>query len=374
MSNDNTQAEGQEVEVNALDVEVDALMKNLDENEFTGTQYTDSEKEALGEIKAETVAKDPEDDEDLEPGAEVDVPVGPVVEFKVDGEEKSMTLEEIQKNHPEVLEDLKAGVSGAKKIAQKFTELDKEKKSFYDEKKEFAAEKRAIEEYIEQSRSRLENGNIEDSVKVLAELGGIPFYQYKAQLLQWALPQLVAQQDMTPEQIRIQELEAERAYEREQQESRTKRAEAEQTQSELIESINDVRETHKITDEEWDNALINASKQFKDLQVENVVSVVLEQRIDSQAQEVISEIEEFPKESTDTLRAIIANNPDFDKETIKEIVTKALEQSKAVNEQSSVEKEVAEKIGSKLKPTKSKKDEEDEELSRIDAMIKRNLG
>lgn len=369
-----------------MNAEVDSILDSLD-HQFQQTEYSDEEKEILAaedkmsedkklleDLSEEKEASDSAKEKVTEK-VEESTGKGPSVEFKVNGEIVNMTMDEIKEKHPEALESFKEHMSGQLSWSKKFKELDTERKSFYDEKKDFESEKRAIEDYIEQSRQRLEGGNIEDSVKVLSELGGIPFHQYKAQLLQWALPQLVAQQEMTPEQIRIQELEAERAYEREQQESRSKRAEAEQSKQELVARINEAREAHNITDEEWDTGLKEASKlkDLNELKIEDVVQVIQSTRVDNTALEVINEIDEFPKESTDTLKQIILNNPDFDKETIKDIVVKALESSKQNTESKKVEKEVVSKIGGKLKPTKKEQSEEEKQVSEVDHLINKYL-
>lgn len=387
MSNESQepQVENTEVSVEPSVDDIDAMLERQNVS-FTETEYSDSEKSLMEEVKDDLQAVEQKDDSeksedtslenetDVAPHIE-EVPTGPTVEFKADGEVRNLSLEDIQKTYPEVLDRLKEDLSGQVSWSKKFKELDTERKSFYNERQDFLSEKRSIEEYIEQSRAKLENGNIEDSVKVLAELGGLPFHQYRAQILQWALPQLVAQQEMTPEQLRIQELEAERAYEREQEESRSRRAEAEQSQKELVNRINEAREAHKITDEEWDKALVQASSQkdLNELGVDDVVSLALSTRIDTRVSEVVSEIEEFPKESVDTLKGIVAQNPDFDKETIKQIITQALEVAKSQEESKSVEKEVAEKIGKKLSPKKPKVSKKQKEQSSIDAMISKHL-
>lgn len=363
--------EPSEAEINS---EVDKLMSHLEEKEFTGSEYTEEEKKHLEPKDAKQASKEPEEDEEEVEGSVVDVPVGPIIEFKVKGEKREMSLEELQKEHPEVLEDLKSGVSSQVRAKELQSALDKEKKEFYNVKKEFLAEKESIEQYIKQTQEKLQHGDIETSIKVLAELGGVPFHQYRAQLLQYALPILVSQQEMTPEQIRIQELEEERAYRLEQEESRSQRAQAEKTRADLIASITEVREAHKIEDDEWDEALIQADQEFKDLQVEDVVSVVMRNRAHNKAQDVISQLDEFPKESVDALRDIAVQNPDFDKETLLEIAKEALAKISAQKQSESMEKEVVQKLGKKLKPAPKQEKEESEVLqSEVDALISKYL-
>lgn len=375
----NTEVEVTEIiEPTEAELAADQMLADLDDMPFSGTEYSDAEKELL-----ETKSEDPgdqedrqidEDESDDEEGSVVDTPVGPLVEFKVKGEKVEMSLAEMAEKHPDVLQRMKDDLSGQVNWDKKYTELDKERKAFYTEKQSYVKEKENIESYIQSVRERTSNGDLEGGIKVLAELNGAPFHQYKAQLLQWALPQLVAQQDMSDAQLELQRREDELRYKEEVAESRTKRAEAEQTHRELIARVNDVRETHNIKDEEWDNALKQSEGKFKDLQIEDVVGIVQQNRIDFKTSEVISEIEEFPKESLDTLKNIVANNPDFDKETVKEIVLSAMSKVKQQQQAESVENEVKSKLGKKLKPSKPIKTEEEVKMSEIDAILKRTLG
>lgn len=188
-----------------------------------------------------------------EPEAEVSDKSG-LIEVKTKDGVLELTLEQIQSEHPEVLQRLKNEVSGEKEIARRFSEFDQEKQAFM-------AEKTAIEGYVNEFAKATQDGNILGGLTYFAEFANIPPYLLKEQLIASLRPEIDKRSMMSQEEINNGRLKEENEYLVQKNESDQQKWQAEQTRAaqekaeqDFQNQVNSIRETHNVTDEEWEAA------------------------------------------------------------------------------------------------------------------------
>lgn len=270
-----------------------------------------------------------------------------VYKVTVNGKEEEVTLQ-----------DLKDGYSGQKEVQRRFSELDKERKEWQDEKS-------LVEGYIGDFRQRMESGNILSGLAYFAEFAGKPGYVVKEQLMAALEPEFRARMEMTPEELQNSLLKQENEFLSQRNESEThKRAEeqaklqAENAEKELQASISQFRETHKLSEEEWNQAFDTLDKEVpadQDITVEMVQKRALEVQADSNASNLVTELttdvedlinDDFKAE----LKSLILRMPELTNEQLSQIVKDSLQDA----EKKRLESSLKEKGAIKKKKTKEK--------------------
>jgi len=307
--------------------------KENQEDEKEEQPKADSEqkdKSEDAEESQEEVKDSPEGGE--EPKEEVEQSPS-ALEVKIDGEIQELTLEQIKEEHPEVLEDLKSGISGAKASAKRFSELDAEKKSFY-------AEKKQIENYVAKFAETTKDGNVLGGLTYFAEFANIPPYLLKEQLIASLRPEIDKRSQMSTDQINNMRLRDENEYLSKKNESDTQKWQEEQTkqaqqakQMELNSQINSIRETHKIDDEEWDNAYSELDKTLPpEVEViplkaieEHILSNRSEKALDQRLNTLVSPVsEQVNNDFVQELRQLMVNNPGLSDEAVNTVIKDSL--------------------------------------------------
>ena len=252
------------------------------------------------------------------------------------------------------LQDLKNAYSGKKEIDKRFTELDKERKEWQDEKSQ-------VEGYIAEFGNRVKDGNIMGGLAYFADFAGIPAYLLKEQLIAAITPEIQSRANMTQEEISNQLLKGENDFlqqrnesERERNTKEQARLQSQQAERDLKVEIESVRETHKIEEEDWNeafSALDETLPQDQNINVEMVKNVILEKRrldlIDTKADSFTKEYSDvLNDEFKTTLKGIMQDHPEFTDDDIKAIVKEAISKH--------TDKQVSDRLSKKIKKPNSK--------------------
>lgn len=320
------------------DWETEALKKI--EEARAGDEVVEEEKEAPKdeETDPETDKQQPNDSSEQAPkeGESKDSEEQPpenTIKVKTKEGLIDVTLDELREQHPEILQRIKNDISGEREIAKRFSELDVEKKAFNSEKEE-------IESYINKFAETTREGNILGGLTYFAEFAKIPPYLLKEQLMASLKPEYDKRAAMTQDEINNVRLREENEYLVKKNESDQKAREAEQTQlaaeyaaQELQDHINSIRETHQITDEEWEQAYDLVDKELPP-EVEEIPLTAIEDRVLNLRQENLNtqRLESLVKPIEDKVNArfvselkeLIQNNPQLTDQDLQIVVDDSL--------------------------------------------------
>lgn len=324
-STDVTEPTGDDSDMKSI---LDAAKEELQNDESGEDQEDEGVEEAPeeeGDAKEESTEEESQDETEA-------------FEVKVDGEVQKVTLQ-----------DLKNDYSGRKAVAQRFTELDKERKEFYNEKAQ-------VEGYIDNFSSKIKDGDALGAFSYLAEFSGTPPYLLKEQLIAAIRPEVERRYNLSEQQQQKELLSAELEHMKAQKESETKRQSQKQTLEELQNSINSVRETHGITEDTWNKAFAALDQEVpsdQEITIEQVQAKSIELKADDLSTNILSEFDEVPGDAKDALKNIILENPNFTEDDLKDIVKASLDQAKQ-NADEAKAKEMGKKLKGKVKPVKAK--------------------
>ena len=237
--------------------------------------------------------------------------------IKIDGEEQFVSLEELGNDY-----------SGQKALQRRFTELDRENKSF-------KSEVDTVNSYVNTFRQKAQSGDMEAAIKYLGELGGIPSYQIERQLMEQLAPKIQELSQMTPVELQAKYVQEENEYLKGSIESDRNQTQAQQAQAELQQEIADVRETHGIEDGEWEGALNFLREHEKAIRDANpdivmdanfVADYIRDERAYNNSVSAFEAAGVNPSESENLvgeLQRIAYENPDFTQEDLVELVNTA---------------------------------------------------
>lgn len=165
-------------------------------------------------------------------------------------------------NHKVSLEELKANYSGKVAYDKKFTEFDKERKSFQ-------AEKEKLLKPIEEFKKLLGEGKAGDALMRLVDMAGEDVYTFNKRLIEAVTPIVKARLEMSPEQLEVMEAKGELEHLKKKEQSALERSKVEQTQAEFDQRIAKLQETYSISDDDFRTAAVKfkerlvASGKFK---------------------------------------------------------------------------------------------------------------
>lgn len=324
---------------------------STDEN---GNEVIDHENEEVSdeiiEAKDEDSKDEPKTDEKVEEKAEesgdksdaIDISKlsdDQKIKVKVDGEEQEITLKEY-----------KNGISGQKAIQKRFNEVDNERKSLQ-------AEIDNINKYVAELGNTMKNVSMVEGLNKIAELNGIAPHQVEQALIKELLPRIQELQGMDEQQRELQYKQKELEYKEKQLESESNLSAQKQAQAELQSNISRAREAHAISDDEWNDAFKYLDKNLdpsEEITIDLVSQKVLFDRAGAKTQEVLKSFDNGKylqdQEINRTLHEIILDNPDFDDQDLKDILSSAYGES----QQKKVEEDLIEAKQSKEKKPEQK--------------------
>jgi len=337
--------------VDAADEAVSEEAVSTDEN---GNEVIDHENEEVSdeiiEAKDEDSKDEPKADEKVEEKAKesgdksdaIDISKlsdDQKIKVKVDGEEQEITLKEY-----------KNGISGQKAIQKRFNEVDNERKSLQ-------AEIDNINKYVADLGNTMKNVSMVEGLNKIAELNGIAPHQVEQALIKELLPRIQELQGMDEQQRELQYKQKELEYKEKQLESESNLSAQKQAQAELQSNISKAREAHAISDDEWNDAFKYLDKNLdpsEEITIDLVSQKVLFDRAGAKTQEVLKSFDDGKylqdQEINRTLHEIILDNPDFDDQDLKDILSSAYGES----QQKKVEEDLIEAKQSKEKKPEQK--------------------
>lgn len=361
------QVEDFDVDVDSWDdVEVPEDLEASSEEEVAEEEPDNSDIEEYMDEEDESDSVEEEEDSEAEdkeePSKEEEKPE-PEKE-----EEPKEELHEVTQNGEKLevtLQELKNGYSGTKEITKRLGELDKEKKEFY-------AEKSLVEAYIAGFAEKVKDGNILGGLGYFGEFAQLPSHLLKEQLITALLPEIEARSVMTPEELRNHKLRAENNYLAQKNESDTKLSTERQAKEaelsakkELDSTINGLKETHNITEQEWDLAFTELDKSLPpgdiitpEMVVDKATSVRAENQSTQKVQRVIRDYEnEINDEFVAELKKVALEYPTLSDDELKTVIEDSIKLHREQQLKASLEK----KAGKKQSPKSSKETQEEED-------------
>lgn len=338
----------------SVDAADEAVLEEAVSTDENGNEVIDHENEEVSdeiiEAKDEDSKDEPKADEKVEEKAEesgdksdaIDISKlsdDQKIKVKVDGEEQEITLKEY-----------KNGISGQKAIQKRFNEVDNERKSLQ-------AEIDNINKYVADLGNTMKNVSMVEGLNKIAELNGIAPHQVEQALIKELLPRIQELQGMDEQQRELQYKQKELEYKEKQLESESNLSAQKQAQAELQSNISKAREAHAISDDEWNDAFKYLDKNLdpsEEITIDLVSQKVLFDRAGAKTQEVLKSFDDGKylqdQEINRTLHEIILDNPDFDDQDLKDILSSAYGES----QQKKVEEDLIEAKQSKEKKPEQK--------------------
>lgn len=338
----------------SVDAADEAVLEEAVSTDENGNEVIDHENEEVSdeiiEAKDEDSKDEPKADEKVEEKAEesgdksdaIDISKlsdDQKIKVKVDGEEQEITLKEY-----------KNGISGQKAIQKRFNEVDNERKSLQ-------AEIDNINKYVAELGNTMKNVSMVEGLNKIAELNGIAPHQVEQALIKELLPRIQELQGMDEQQRELQYKQKELEYKEKQLESESNLSAQKQAQAELQSNISRAREAHAISDDEWNDAFKYLDKNLdpsEEITIDLVSQKVLFDRAGAKTQEVLKSFDDGKylqdQEINRTLHEIILDNPDFDDQDLKDILSSAYGES----QQKKVEEDLIEAKQSKEKKPEQK--------------------
>ena len=285
---DNNNENNQEVEMSRED-----FLAQLSESSIGGTpsnvpiSLAQSQENEKSQLKNKADALEAESAKEVEETEEIPVvEKEPVVEKVVEVAKQELKIASLDMNATYKIKvdgkeieikgsDLQSRASGEIAVEKRFLAIDKEKKEWLN--------KRQAE--TDSDKKRILEGDI---YGVLSDKFDIPVYTLKEKLLNELQPDFNRRMSMTNEQVQAEKLIQERKFYKDSYESEINRRAEDQKQEaqsrikaeedSLNQEILEVRETHKISDNEWKaafEALDKTTPQDEDVSVEMVKDYVL---------------------------------------------------------------------------------------------------
>lgn len=169
-----------------------------------------------------------------------------MVEVKINGKVEKVKLD-----------DLKANYSGKVAYDKKFSELDKERKTFQQERD-------AAFKPIMEFKKMLQEGKAGDAILHLVDMAGEDSYTFNKKLIDAMTPIIKARLEMTPDQLEVLEARSELDHLKKKEQSQLERSKKEQSATELNQRIASLQETHSISDDDFRTAAIKLKERLEE--------------------------------------------------------------------------------------------------------------
>jgi hypothetical protein len=243
---------------------------------------------------------------DVETELDLDV----LIPVTIDGKEEMVSLS-----------DIRNGFSGQKAISKRFSEIDKEKKTVMTEKKQIEEIDNRIKSFSKEIDTRLDSENPYDAIDYLVEKAGKSSYDFKYNKLLPAMMDEVVQLLNLDEGGREAYLaKKENEYLKKGKESESKKFELEKTKMDLIAKVDAMRETHKISEDEYvqaHNDLLELGT--KTAKPETVIEYVRNYKAITKSIDLVKSIDPSKAENDDVVKEVakvLANNPEITEDEI----------------------------------------------------------
>ena len=337
-------------------VEIEPVEEEVAEDDAS----TESKEDEGQEPEAEAESDEEEDGpEDSEPKAEPEA---------VDGEsdeEAPVSLEDSLKDGSYELkiddadvtiQELKNDYIGQKEISRRFTEYDVKSKKL-------DADTEEINEYINTFAGHLKNGDSVGAMQYFGEFAGVAPYMIKEQLIAALTPEVMRRQTLSPTEVQNEYLSNQNEYLVEKDRTDAELRATQETQRGLNNSINELRETNDISEDDWHDTMSHLEKTLDDgdqLTPELVKDTILYGRMYEQAELVVKASEEQLDNAEQWIEELVnvkEKYPDFTEDDLKEVLASALKTQNEESTESKLAKKVIERSPVK-KQTKTTPDEE----------------
>ena len=256
-------------------------------------------------------------------------------EVKINGE-----LQKFDRN--EVLAKGKEMLAGEIAFDKKFSELDRERKTYQ-------AEVDEVNNYVNTFGAKMREGDGLGAMEYLATFSGMAPHDFKQQLIKSILPEIERYQDMDPRDIDLEYKQQEAEYYKKQNESVLIQQQEREANTALQIAENTVREAHNFEEADW----LDASSHVKAHMPDGLTyspELVRDFMINERAENVMNSVDASLVENVtlyETMQSIIKNNPDFTEEDLRDILTKSNE----VHVEEPAKEEVKQKLANKLTST-----------------------
>lgn len=275
---------------------------------------------------------------------------------KVDGKEVELSGQELLNR-----------ASGDIAVEKRLLDLDKEKKEFY-------SEKSAVEQYISDFGTKVKNGNILGGLEYFGQFAGLPSYVLKEQLIAALQPEIESRSYMTPEELRNSQLRAENEYLAQKTESDAKRIAEEQaleadlqSQREFDSHINSLKETHSITEQEWDLAFTQLDSEIPpgeeitpSMVVQKANEVRSNDQTSSRVQKLVKDYEgELNDDYVTLLKKVAMENPDYSDEDLNVVIKESLR----LHKENKLKDRLSDKVSKNTNKSLSVEEEDEHDLS-----------
>lgn len=239
---------------------------------------------------------------------------------KVDGKMVEIDLKDAIK---QVLNDY----SGHKTVDKRFTELDKEKKSFYNEKQTYESSQKNIIETLAKYR---DSGDILGGYAYLGSLTGTPEHVVMEQILAAATPIIERRYSLSAQELEFEQLLAEKQYLAQKVEAESRQRKQEQAQREFEAKVTSLRETHSIDKDDWDlafNELDSSIPEGEPITDKMVIARVNEKKAQMQTVTMVSNLAskyKLNESDANILKDIAKQYPQFTEKELDELVSQSI--------------------------------------------------
>ena len=283
------------------------------------------------------------------------------LKFKWNGEEHEADLDSIASEFPEVLEELKAGVSGRKEAQRRLTDVDKlikeDKKKLDMERESFYNSMNKVQSYLNGFADKVSVGKVLDGMKYFGDFAGLPAYQLEDRLIQELMPKIKRRLELDQEQVELEYLSEENQYFRELRESEAiQLAEEKRAREEanLRTKLDSLRNTHEIEEKSWNLALKELEKGgLKEPSLDEVVNKAKDIEWSTKSVQICTDIAKEQKltfSEFEDLKKAVAPYPFFTAQDVQDLVNEYRQEVSAIQD-----KDVDEKMIKKLSNTEPKK-------------------
>lgn len=268
---------------------------------------------------------------------ELDLDPDVLVPVTIDGKEEMVKLSDIRNQY-----------SGKMAIEKRFSEIDKEKKAFTKEKQTYDEKFNKTKEFFQTLDQKLEAENPYEALDFLLEKGGKSSYDFKYNKLLPAMMDEVTQLLQMDEVSREAYLaKKENEYLKKGRESEELKSKQEQSKTEFIAKVDAMRETHKISEDEYVKAhqdLLEMGK--KDFKPDNVIDYVRNLRSINKSIELVKSIDPSKAENEDVIKSVASTLKNHPEVTEQDIVDE-------LRQYWSLPAQKTEEIGKKVQDTRS---------------------
>lgn len=285
----------------------------------------------------EEVKEEKEEAEAKEEVTRIEDVKGSKIKVKVNGKEEEVSIEELKSNY-----------SGKVAYDKKFTELDKERKTFLNEKTQ-------IENYVNEFRTIAQSQNMVEATKFLGQITGKGPHEVVNELINALAPEIERRYGLTDEELDFENKKAEFDYQKQKLETERNRLTQEKSQGALQAKIDEIMSSHKISAEDWNNAIHTLDSRLPKDEVitpELVSEYITFERANTTTESVLESYNDGKfagdEEVIKGLREIILENPDFTNDDLVEILNDALKTTQTKQ----VEEKLSKKVSSKTTTTK----------------------